>query len=60
MSWKFVMSSRGFVPGTHLDKATKIAMQSGYKFIEWNGIIYFIDDLGIRHETGLKNEDMYD
>jgi hypothetical protein len=55
MNWKFIFNSNLLGSGTHIDKAQKLAKESGYKFFTWNGEIKFIDG----SNTGIMIEDCF-
>jgi len=61
MSWKFVFYP-GFGKFKDLRDAAETCFKSGYKFICWNGMIYFViknDTYYICTDTNITIEDLY-
>jgi hypothetical protein len=59
MSWQFVFNSRNLLSGSDRSDAIKLAYQSKYSFIAFNGIVYFIKDADTIYDTGIKTSDLF-
>lgn len=56
MSWIHVLDCKKYWGS--LDTFAAFASQSGYRFFNWNGSIYFILSSGLYEDTGLTVEDV--
>jgi hypothetical protein len=58
MSWKFVFHCK--IHYSILDEAAVKAWECGYKFVLWNGDVFFIlNEQGETEETGIKEESLF-
>lgn len=53
MSWEHIFDPKSAIGGSSLDNFIPLAIKAGYKFIAWNGKVYFITDANT-FDTGLK------
>lgn len=59
MSWKHVFDSNKIRYET-IEDAAKMAAKCGYKFLTWNGKVYFIlSDNGEVDVTGITTDELY-
>lgn len=56
MSWKFVFNTHNKLWG-NLEDAIRVASDSGYKFVFFNGEVYFLQDYKMV-KTGIKTNDL--
>jgi hypothetical protein len=54
MLWKHIYNSNKMLVGSDIGDAVERAMKAGYNFVSFNGVIWFISEDGIAHDTGIK------
>lgn len=57
---KYVFNAHEEIYLKTINRAIDRAAAEGYRFMQFNGIIYFIDENGGCHDTGLKEIDIVD
>lgn len=57
MTWRDVLDGNKLGAGKHISEAIEVCNAAGYKFLAWNGWIYFITENNA-HRSGVKVEEI--